>query len=161
ALPHGNLGLTLLQRGRFAEARKATRRCLDLLPPNDPFRQPVNRQLQQCEQLLALDQKFAAFLEGTQKPAESLALAHLCRQPFKKRYAASVRFYAEAFDHNPKLAEDLQKQHRYNAACAAALAGCGQGEDARAMTGAVAFQLRRRALDWLKADLAAYAKLAE
>src|SRR5262249_33100192 len=157
-------GQALLKLGRFAEAREATHRCLDLLPPNDPSRQLVTRQFQQCEQLLALDQKLPVLLEGTETPAsdaERLALAHFCQQPFKKRSAASARFYAEAFAHDAKLAADLQQQHRYNAACAAALAGCGQGEDARALPDKVALRLRRQALDWLKADLAVYAKLAE
>jgi hypothetical protein len=43
----------------------------------------------------------------------------------------------------------------------AAPAGCGQGEDARALPDKVALGLRRQARDWLKADLAAYAKLAQ
>jgi Flp pilus assembly protein TadD len=163
ATPHYNLGLTLLQFGRFTEAREATRRCLDLLPPNDPLRQQVTRQLQRCEQFLALDRKLPAILKGTEAPAddaERLALADLCQQPFQKRYAASARLFAEAFAHDAKLADDLQRQHRYDAACAAAQAGCGQGEDARALPDEVALGLRRQALDWLKADLAAYAKLA-
>jgi tetratricopeptide (TPR) repeat protein/serine/threonine protein kinase len=164
AQPHGALGLTLLQLGRFAEAREATRRCLDLLPRNDPLRQPVTGQLQQCEQLLALDQKLAGILKGKEKPAndaERLALARLCQQPFKKLYAASHRFYTEAFAHDAKLADDLQQQHRFNAACAAALASCGQGKEARLLPDKAAFRLRQQALDWLKADLAVYAKLAE
>jgi hypothetical protein len=154
----------LLQLGRFTEAREATRRCLDLLQRNDPLRQPVTRLLQQCEQSLALDQKLAAILAGTATPAgdaERLALARLCQQPFKKRYAASARFFAEAFAHDARLADDVQQQHRYNAARAAVLASCGQGEGARALPDKVAGGLRRQALDWLKADLAAHAKLAE
>jgi serine/threonine protein kinase/tetratricopeptide (TPR) repeat protein len=164
AQPHGGLGRTLLRLGRFTEAREATRRFLDLLQPNAPLRQQATRQLQQCEQLLALDQKLAAILEGTEKPAsnaERIALAQLCQQPFHKCYVASARFYAEAFDRDTKLADDLEHLDRYNAASAAALAGCGQGEDARALPDKAAFQLRQQALDWLKADLAAYAKLAE
>jgi serine/threonine-protein kinase len=164
ARPHASLGLTLLQLGRFTEAREATRRCLDLLPPSDPKRQLATRLLQQCEQFLALDRKLAAILEGTAAPAndaERIGLAELCQQPFRKRFATSARFYGEAFAHGAKLADDMEQQHRYNAACAAALAGCGQGEDARALPDKVALGLRRQALDWLKADLAAYAKLAE
>ena len=43
---------------------------------------------------------------------------------------AAARFYEEAFAAQPKLADDLGAAHRYNAACAAALAGCGQSKDA-------------------------------
>jgi tetratricopeptide (TPR) repeat protein len=53
---HGALGLVLLRQGRFAEARAATRRWLDLLPPNDPWRQSATRQLRECERSLALDE---------------------------------------------------------------------------------------------------------
>src|SRR5262249_22787383 len=92
--------------------------------------------------------------------AERLALADLCRKPFKRYYATSVRLYAEAFANNAKLAEDLQQRPRYNAACCAALAAAGKGEDARLLPDKVSFRLRQQALDWLRADLAAYAKMA-
>jgi hypothetical protein len=39
-------------------------------------------------------------------------------QPF-----AAARWYSEAFAAQPKLADDLNAGHRYEAACAAALAG--------------------------------------
>jgi serine/threonine-protein kinase len=164
AKAHGALGETLLQLGRLSEAQQATHRCLELLRRDDPLRRTANRQLQHCEQLLALDRKLPAILEGAGAPAndgERLTLARLCQQPFKKRYAASARFYAEAFAHDAKLADDMRQHHRYNAVCAAALAGCGQGEDARALPDKERLGLRRHALDWLKADLAAYAKQAQ
>jgi tetratricopeptide (TPR) repeat protein len=161
-LPHGTLGQALLQLGRFSEAREATRRCLDLMPPNHPFRPMRTRQLQDCEQYLALDQKLAVILKDTATPAdnaERLALAKLCGQPFKKRYATAARFYTEAFAHDARLADDLQKWYRYNAACCAARAGCGQGADGRLLPDKVSWRLRHQALDWLKADLAARAML--
>jgi hypothetical protein len=46
------------------------------------------------------------------------------------------------------------KANRYNAACAAALAGCGQGEDARHLPDKEHAHWRRQALTWLRADLA-------
>ena len=47
-------------------------------------------------------------------------------------------------------------QHRYDAACAAALAGCGQGKDADKLDAKECLRLRQQALDWLRADLKAY-----
>ena len=41
-----------------------------------------------------------------------------------------ARFFAEAVAAEPKLADDPSTSYRYDAACAAALAGCGRGEDA-------------------------------
>jgi hypothetical protein len=51
-------------------------------------------------------------------------------QEHKQLYAAAARFYAEALEAEPRLARDPSNGHHYNAACAATLAGCGQGKDA-------------------------------
>src|SRR5499427_8355063 len=72
-----------------------------------------------------------------------------------------MRFYTAAFADEPKLANDLNAQHRYNAACAAALAGCGQGKDADKLDGKERARLRQLALDWLRADLKAYRQVME
>jgi hypothetical protein len=55
------------------------------------------------------------------------------------------------------MADNLQAGHRYNAACSAALAGCGKGADAGSLDDKERARLRRQALDWLRADLAAWA----
>src|SRR5262249_48397493 len=67
--------------------------------------------------------------------------------------AAAARFYEHAFAGDPTLADNPQAPHRYNAACAAALAGCGQGKDADKLNAKERARLRRQALDWLRADL--------
>jgi eukaryotic-like serine/threonine-protein kinase len=161
---HATLGYALLQQGRFADAKAATHQCLDLLPEGDPLRKPTAQQLQRCERLLALDAKLPAILEGKDKPAdnaERLALARLCQEPFKKLYAASARFYAEAFADKPELAKNPSNGHRYNAACAAALVGCGHGKDAAKLDEKERVLLRQQALDWLKADLVLWSKQAD
>ena len=155
------MGRALLEQGRFTDARDATRKAFDLLPPNDDRLRPLtSRQLQRCEKLLALDEKLPAVLKGEVKPtdaAECLALADLCQQ-YKQRYVAAARFYADAFAAEPKRAESLNPQHRYNAACAAALADCGQGKDDPPPDDKARTRLRQQALDWLGADLAQWAK---
>jgi serine/threonine-protein kinase len=85
----------------------------------------------------------------------------MCQEPFKQFYAASVRFYTDAFAADMKLAGDLRQPHRYNAACAAALAGCGQGKDADKVEEKERARLRQQSLEWLRADLALWTKLAE
>jgi serine/threonine-protein kinase len=115
---------------------------------------PVAR-VSDAERLAKMETKLLAILEGKEKPAdaaECLALAQMCQ--FKNLFAASVRFYSQAFAHDAQLADDLPKSTRYNAACAAALTGCGQGEDAGQLDDKERARLRRQALDWLKADLA-------
>jgi hypothetical protein len=62
--------------------------------------------------------------------------------------------YADSFAADPQLAGDLPTAHRYDAACAAALAGAGQGADAGKLDAKERARLRQQALDWLKADLA-------
>jgi hypothetical protein len=108
--------------------------------------------------------KLRAIQSGKAKadnPAEQLALASVCQKPFKRLYVSAVRFYLDAFDDKPQLANDLDAGHRYNAACAAALAGCGQGADTDQLDSKEHARLRRRALDWLRADLTLWGQLLE
>jgi tetratricopeptide (TPR) repeat protein len=163
AKAYGALGVALLRRGRFVEARDVSRQALELLPVRDPLRAQVTQVLQWCEGLMKLDAKRSAILKGDAQPAdnaERLQLADLCRR-FKKHYVAAVGFFSDAFAAEPRLAGDMRFHHRYNAACAAALASAGKGEDAGKLDGKERTRLRRQALDWLRADFAAYAKLAE
>jgi tetratricopeptide (TPR) repeat protein len=163
AQAHGALGDALRRQGRFAEARTATRRALDLLRPSDPLRKYVEYQLGLCEWTLQLEAKLPAILKGKARPAniaEQIGVAVLCHQ-YKKRYAAAARFFSDAFAAAPALAGDLQSGHRYNAACAAALAAAGKGEDAAQLKDSERSQLRRQALKWLQADLAAWTGVLE
>ena len=91
--------------------------------------------------------------------AEMLGFAQLCYE--KKLQGASARFWSEAFQAQPKLIDDMQAQHRYNAACAAALAGCGQGKDDPPLDDAARTRWHKQAIHWLKADLAAWSKILE
>jgi tetratricopeptide (TPR) repeat protein len=157
---YGVLGGVLLAQGRFAEARTLTRRGLEFLPQRSPGRDMALRQLQQCERLIELEPKLPAILSGEEQPAnarERIVLAGFCAR--KRLNRTAVRFFEEAFAADPKLAEDLRAGHRYKAACAAALAGCGLGKDDPPPDDAAQEKLRRQALDWLRADLAAYTNL--
>jgi tetratricopeptide (TPR) repeat protein len=158
---HNSMREALLEAGRFHEARAATQRWLDLLPDDGPQRASVSQQLRRCERLLALEAKLPALLEGKGQPADAAEqrdLAALC-QRYKRLYATAARLYAAAFAARPRLADDLRTQDRYQAACAAALAAAGQGADAGKLGDGERARLRRQALGWLTADLAAWAKL--
>ena len=85
-----------------------------------------------------------------------MEFAHLCGQ-YKRMPLAAYRLYADAFNADPKPSADLLWQHRYNAACYAALAAGGQGEDTPLLPDKVVVMLRRQALQWLRADLALWA----
>lgn len=86
---------------------------------------------------------------------ERPALFDLC--VVKKRHVAAVKLFANALAAEPGLADQLHGP-RYNAACAAALAGCGRGADAGQLDEQEYAHLRRRALDWLRADLGGLTK---
>jgi serine/threonine-protein kinase len=157
APPHNNLGNVHLYQGRLEEARQEYQQAVDLGSKEGAER------LRRCDRLLALTRRLPAVLQGEELPthaAEWLDFATLCQQSFQSRYAASARFYTEAFAHDTKLADDMQKQHRYNAACTAALASCGQGADAAKLDETERACLRRQALDWLRDDLAFWTKQA-
>ena len=87
---------------------------------------------------------------------KGLASPRICSD--RKLHTAAARLYAEALRTEPKLADDRQTQHRYAAACAAALAGCGQGKDDPPPDEAARAKLRGQALGWLKSELAAWSK---
>src|SRR5262249_61066321 len=61
----------------------------------------------------------------------------------------------------PGLAEDIPKGNRYDAACLAALAGCGRGDDAAGLDADQRAFWRRQALEWLRADLMHWRKQVE
>jgi eukaryotic-like serine/threonine-protein kinase len=160
---HCNLGVVLWRQGQFRQALEALRRGDELGRARGPrWRYPSDRWVRHCERLVELDGQLPGFLAGTATPAgpaEQIELAGLCT--LKKWYGAAARFYADAFAAEPKLANDLGAAHRYNAACAAALAGCSQGKDADKLDDKERAHLRRQALDWLRADLEAWRRLLD
>jgi serine/threonine protein kinase/Flp pilus assembly protein TadD len=159
-----NLGLALHHQGRFVDALAALKRGHELGSRRADWRYPSGQLVREAEEAVDLDRKLSAILDRRGKPAdavEGLNLARLCQQPYKRLYAASASFYAAAFKAQPQLAEDLAKGYRYDAVCAAALAGGGQGEDGAPLDEPRRASWRRQALDWLRADLAAYRRLLE
>jgi tetratricopeptide (TPR) repeat protein len=168
AVAHCNLGLTLQKAGRFVDALDSLKRGHELGMRTSGWTHPSAQWINQCERLLELDQKLPRILEGEADPqdaSERLALGELC-QWYRKRYVAAARFYGEAFEAEPQLAELKSPAfrhsiHRYNAACCAALAGCGKGEDAALLDDKDLVRLRNQARAWLRADLQAWAKWAD
>ncbi len=98
--------------GNEDEARAAQHE-LDELAANDPAK-------------AALDQRLTAVIRGEAPKDERERLQLAYRAYEKGLSAASTRLYSDALEADPKLADDRQAQHRYNAACAAALAAGAQ-----------------------------------
>jgi hypothetical protein len=77
------------------------------------------------------------------------------------QFAVAARWYADVFTAEPRLLTDSPTPHRYHAACAAVLTGCGQGRDAVDLDEKTRVNFRRQALDWLQAELEAERRLLE
>ena len=85
--------------------------------------------------------------------------AQLCYE--RRFYAPSAAIWSAGFAADPKLAEDMQAQHRYNAACSAALAVAGKGIEKPPLDEQAKGRWREQALEWLKADLVYWTKQTE
>jgi len=86
-------------------------------------------------------------------------LARLCRN--YGRPHAATDLYATAFAAQPALANDLGTGDRYYAACAAVRAVAGEGPEGTRLSASEGADLRRRALAWLRADLALRTQLQQ
>jgi serine/threonine-protein kinase len=177
---HSNLGSCLRAQGDLSGAVAALRKARELAAIDPRFADPEwlkargslvddSRYLQELEQFLAATERQAALaarlpavLRGEEKPrdaAERLEFGLLCYN--LKRFSTAARLITEAFRADPKLAQDMKVQNRYNAVCAAALAGCGQGKDEPPLDDAGKARWRKQAVEWLRADLAFWTKQVE
>jgi tetratricopeptide (TPR) repeat protein len=163
AKAHCNLGQVLLAQGRLEESLHEIKRGHELGSKRHDWQYPSADWVRQAERRLELDARLPKVLSGELQPAdvaERLELAQMC-QLYKGLYLAAYRFYRNALTEEPSLAGDLQHGYRYDAACAAALAGCRQGKDANQTDDKERASLRHQALDWLRADLTAWRGLFE
>jgi superkiller protein 3 len=152
---HLNLGVALQAQGKLEEALAAFRRAAKLPPPASPLPRALPELIRQVERQLAVAARLGGVLKGDDKPsdaAEGLAFAQVCAT--RGLYAAATRLYAAAFAADARLPGDRKAGHRYNAACSAALAGCGKSKDDPPPDEAARARLRRQALDWLRAERA-------
>jgi tetratricopeptide (TPR) repeat protein len=120
----------------------------------------LGRQLELCDLLLAVEAKLPAILAGKERPTDvstQLALAEWCLK-HKRLTSTAASYYASALAAQPSLADDREAGHRFNAACAAALAGCGVGADASQLDDRRRAEVRKRALGWLTAEYDVWAE---
>jgi serine/threonine protein kinase/Flp pilus assembly protein TadD len=151
---HAGLSLALRHQGEFHKALAEVRRARELPGKQPDWAAQTTEWLRQCERLVELDERLPALLAGKAKPAgpeERIELAELCVQ--KQLTRAAARFYDEAFTPVSPRTAPLIGAHRYNAACAAVLAGCGRGRDADKLGDEERSRLRRQGLDWLRGHL--------
>jgi tetratricopeptide (TPR) repeat protein len=154
-----SLGWAHFARGELKKAlvnlREANR--LQKEPPDE-----IKAHLRQAERLDALEGRLDSILRGKDVPTEAggrLDVADLCR--LTNRFTTAARFYSEAFQAQPALADDMAGQHRFHAAVAAAQASMMPNRDKEGplLDAAERSRLRAQALDWLIAEREACAKL--
>ena len=109
--------------------------------------------------MAALDARLSSIIRGDQQPRDTAERLQLAQRAYDKALlATAARLWGEALEAHPKLGDDRRAQHRYNAACIAALAGSGQGKDDPPPDEAGRVRLRRQALVWLRAEMAAWSR---
>jgi tetratricopeptide (TPR) repeat protein len=158
---HYKLGVALHSQGWFAEAEAEFREPLRLRPDFPEARAKLGFALWKQGKNAEAEAECREALRLRPGDSEATFTLGLVLYWGGEKPAAAARFYAEAFAAHPKLANDLRFTNRYNAACHAARAGCGQGQDAAGLGEAERARLRRQALDWLRADLAAWGQFLE
>jgi serine/threonine-protein kinase len=136
ALHRWLLATALQSKGDFQGAADACRKAA-ALRPGDPR---LRRALADAERMVAVQARLPAVLRGEDQPEtadEWKALAAVAQKV--EGNAAAARIWRQAFEASPTLAVGLTGD-RYNAACAAALAGTAEW--------------RSQARAWLRAELA-------
>jgi tetratricopeptide (TPR) repeat protein len=158
AVAHCSLGHLLRDKGQFAEALAYLRRGHELGSKDPRWPHSSAQWVKECERLCErlgeAERKLPAILSGQEPAGDALQrakYAEVCQM--RHLYAAAARLYREALTAKPDLVAWPVNGIRYNAACAAALAGCGKGEAVAKLTDAERAALRQQALEWLRADL--------
>jgi tetratricopeptide (TPR) repeat protein/predicted Ser/Thr protein kinase len=155
---HFNLGVALLEQGDLPGAAACFRRAA----ARNPEDAKLGLWIKRCDLFIQLNSHLPALLKGEARrggATECLYLGYLCA--YKGLYATSARYFNEAFDTDGRLVDSPQAGPRYQAACSAALAGCGQGAEEARLDEARRAALLRQALRWLRGELAGRARRLE
>jgi serine/threonine-protein kinase len=155
------LARALIARGEFVAAQQAIGRSEHGMPLLD-HNLDAAATLGKVERMIMLEKRLPDLLRGESRPAdarESAEFAQLCF--YKQQSAASTRLWSEAFAARPGLADEPGSENRYQAACAAALAGCGRSKDEHAADSTARKRWRQQAIESLSAELTAVSRLLD
>jgi hypothetical protein len=119
--------------------------------------------VREAERLVELDDHLTQFLAGAWRPADTSQRIELAQFALVHNHAPLIAapLYRDALSEDQSLVTDPRTGHRYNAACAALLATTQTDETAATLSGSDCIAWRTQALDWLRADLAAWRQLAD
>ncbi len=142
---HYYLASTLTDQARFKEALESLEKCQALVPKGGDRWSDVRAQIDRCRRLMELQ-------KGTEKVpgATPRDFPELCM--FTKRYAAAAGAFSAMLS-PPSGRPKTLAVIRYDAACCAALAGCGKGPDVDQVDDKARTRWRQQALKWLRDNL--------
>jgi serine/threonine-protein kinase len=157
-----NMGGVLQRTGHLADSLAAFRRGHELGSRSPRWNNPSLQWLREAERLIALEHRLPEIVGGKLQPAnaqERQLFARLCH--CKRHYEAATRLYDALLDAAAKETDWGRSDNLYNAACSAALVGCGSGEDATKLDDNQRASRRRQAQDWLRIGLAAWSQFLD
>jgi hypothetical protein len=147
-----NMGIISSRRGDLKATEEWYRKAVALAPKNTEYRKHYESTLRKQTERARWNDLVTGRGEPT-SAAEAIQLAEsMCRSP-QRRYAQAVLYYGWAFAAEPARADDLNKEHRYKAACLAVLAASGKDEEMKTFDVEEWGYLTCLALRWLRADL--------
>ncbi|MEO6597632.1 MAG: tetratricopeptide repeat protein, partial [Planctomycetota bacterium] len=157
AEPHCNLGHALTGQGHFREALPWLRKGHEIGSKRPDWVYPSKEWIEDAERKTELEGRLDQVLSGGERPRDAVERITFALMLYaKSRHAQSVQMWAQAFAEHAGLAEDLVKNHRYNAACSAALAAASGGRtprNAAAGRSSGFAPISPRALGWRPASL--------
>jgi tetratricopeptide (TPR) repeat protein len=159
---YASRAFALRRKGDFGRSLAAFRRAHERGSSKPGSIYPWAQWVADAERMAALADQLPEILKGRVQPRDATECLTYARMAYEiNRPAAAARLWARAMESDPTLGDDLAVAHRYNAACAAALAGCGKGRDDPPPDDATRANLRGLALNWLWADLGPRSKQLE
>jgi len=160
--PQLALAMAQFQLGDTGNARRTLAKALLAFDwkerQDEPTPMWVNHVLRREAEKLILP-NVQQFVDGEYKPQDRDELeAMLGASQFVNRPLPVVVRYADALSAVPGLVRDLRFDHLYHAACSAAQAGGGQGENVARVSETEQARFRGQARAWLREDLIEYRK---
>jgi serine/threonine-protein kinase len=157
-----NLGSARRQQGRREDAIDLYRRAIEVNPNFVPAHYNLGCSLGEKGDLRGAVGEYQRAIALNENYVEAYYYLGLALRETGDHKGAidAYRTAARLYGERSKPTDDPAVGHRYNAACCAALAVAVLAEDPSRLPEQVAPMLRRQALQWLRADLALYAKQA-
>jgi tetratricopeptide (TPR) repeat protein len=156
----GQQGPNLSGTGSPAAVATERREAVRLEPDSNKARNKEVSTTQTPDEATILSKRWPAVLKGDDRPRDSAERLAFAQMAYDRQYfATATRYWAEAFAADPKFGADRKAQHFFHASHAAILAAEGKGKDQPPPDDQAKVRLRAQALDWLKADLAAWSQV--